>query len=326
MAKRPRPHGVVLKGSVMKYVLHYALVFLIAVVAPHITARAFPRLLASFTASPQTWDATFETNPANSDSVAQADDHMRQIKGEVRERVETEMDFGALGNVTSDTGRLLAGAARAFRQNTAPTVNGSITATCLTEADWDGNRGCDGNRFWIDADGPDNIASNGDDNTLNVSVDSDSDGDADSWVNVVGNVPVGALILWDSSNTCPGGYTEATEFRGVAPRGADIGATTVNVPNNAGVTCGPLSYTAGATACGATGGQLNYNDTLSIAEMPAHTHEINTNIDSEPNDTTGTMFPRSFVVNSVSTLPTEANGFGEDHVHPIRSVLFCRKS
>jgi len=138
---------------------------------------------ASFSPSPQSWTAAFETNPANTDSIAQADDHMRQIKTEVRERVETEMDFGSgLGNIGTDTGRLLLGAARAFTGNALPTANGLISATCLAEADYNGNRGCDEGRLAVDLDGPDNVAANSDDRQAYVCRDTDSDGDCDSWV------------------------------------------------------------------------------------------------------------------------------------------------
>lgn len=307
----------------MKNVLHYALVALIAVVAPHFTADAFPRLLATFSASPQAWTAAFETNPANGDSVSQADDHMRQIKGEVRERLETEIDFGEIGNITTDTGRLLEGAARAFRQTTAPTVNGAITAGCLAEADYDGNRGCDDGRLFLDSDGPDNTGSTADDNTLYVSVDSDTDGDADSWAAVPATLPTSSIILWDASNTCPPGFSEATEFRGVLPRGADRASGTVNVPDSAGVTCSSGSYTAGATNCGAAGGQLNYNDTLSTAEMPAHSHTIGT----DAGDTNPAMaVAHQDDAATTSALSTNSNGGNEDHLHPLRTVLFCRKT
>jgi len=117
------------------------------------------------------WDASFEADPANTDPVSQADDNIRETRDEVRNRIETEMDFGEFGNVTTDTGRLLQGAARAFSQSAAPTVDGTITASCLTEADFDGNQGCDGGRLWHDTD----------DDSLYISIDSGADGDADSW-------------------------------------------------------------------------------------------------------------------------------------------------
>src|SRR3990167_3494323 len=307
----------------MKNVLHYALVFLIAVAAPHFTVRALPAWLASFSASPQAWTAASETNPTNTDSVSQADDHMRQIKGEVRDRVEVEHDFAELGNVTTDTGRHLEGSARCFRQNTAPTVDGAITAACLAEADYDGNRGCDDGRCWIDTDGPDNTGSTADDNTLYAAVDSDSDGDADSWAAVPATLPTNSIILWDASNTCPPGFSEATEFRGLIPRGADRASATVNVPDNAGVTCSSSSYTAGATACGAAGGQLNYNDTLSTAEMPAHSHTIPTD-DGEGSPANAIAHTDDAVSSNAAS--TNANGSDEDHLHPLRTVLFCKKT
>jgi hypothetical protein len=307
----------------MKNVLHYVLVFLVAAATPHFTARAFPVWLASFSASPQAWTAAFETNPANTDSVSQADDHMRQIKGEVRERLETEMDFGELGNVTTDTGRNLEGSARAFRQNTAPTADGSIGATCLAEADYDGNRGCDDGRLFIDADGPDNTGSTADDNTLYVSRDTDSDGDADSWAAVPATLPTNSIILWDASNTCPPGFSEATEFRQVGVRGADIAGASANIPNSAGVTCGPSSITSGAANCNATNGINAYNDDLEVEEMPSHDHNIGTD---DGTGTSAVAVAHQDDAASSTALETELEGGARNHIHPIRTVLFCRKS
>jgi hypothetical protein len=303
----------------MKNVLHYLLVVLIAVVTPQVTA-AFPHLLASFSASPQAWTAAFETNPANTDSVSQADDHMRQIKGEIRERLETEMDFGELGNVTTDTGRHLEGSARVFRQNAPPTVDGSITAACLAEADYDGNRGCDDGRLYIDADGPDNTGSTGDDNSLYVTVDSDSDGDADSIAAVNTFLPTNSIILWDASNTCPPGFAEATEFRGIGLRGADRASASGDIPDNAGVNCTESSLGSG---CSAAGGLDNYNDTLSTDEMPSHNHNIGTDAgDTNP----AVAVAHQDDAASTTTLTTQNAGGGEHHLHPFRAVLFCKKS
>lgn len=167
-------------------------------------ARALPAILASFSASPQAWSAAFETNPANGDNVSQADDHMRQIKEEVRNRVETEMDFGELGNVTTDTGRLLEGAARIFVTGTAPSVTGAISATCLAEADWDGNRGCDEGRFWCDSD----------DNLCYFAEDTDADGDADAWTAVSASTTLTAsrAVVTDGSGLLSAATTTATEI------------------------------------------------------------------------------------------------------------------
>lgn len=134
--------------------------------------EAYVHWLASFTASPQTWTSAFESNPTATDPVSQADDHLRQIKAEVRDRVETEMDFGSgIGLVGTDTGRLLPGAARAFVQSGRPTVDGTLTPNCLSEADRNGNRGCDAGRLSLDTA----------DNSLAVALDAGADGDADSW-------------------------------------------------------------------------------------------------------------------------------------------------
>lgn len=117
------------------------------------------------------WDASFEATPANTDAVGAADDRIRELKDDIRERLETISDFGEFGNITTDTGRMLAGVARIFSQSSAPTVDGTTSASCYPEDDFDGNDHCSGNELWHDTD----------DNSVYVSIDSGSDGDADSW-------------------------------------------------------------------------------------------------------------------------------------------------
>lgn len=166
--------------------------FLVALCTAVLTQAGL--LFAGFTAPPTSWTAAYELDPTATDPVSQGDDHLRAVKAEVRDRGEAELDWGALGNVTTDTGRLLEGGARCFVANAAPTVNGTITATCLAEADRNGNRGCDEGRCWIDADGVDNVAGNADDRSMNIAIDSDADGDADSWSAItVTGLPASAI-------------------------------------------------------------------------------------------------------------------------------------
>lgn len=298
-------------------VLTAALAAAMLTLLPHQRVR---QAFAAFNPSPQSWTAAYELDPTATDPVSQGDDHLRQAKTEVRDRLETEHQFGSgLGLVVTDTGRHLFGSARAFVQNAPPPIDGTITANCLTEADRDGNRGCDGGRLWIDVDGADNVVFTADDNSLNFANDTDADLDADFWVLAnAGAVPANSIILWDATNTCPVGYTEATEYRNLTIRGADRAAANVEVPDSAGVSCTGAAAPAG---CGAAGGTDNYNDTLSVNELANHTHNYLNQ---------GQLLAGGGVAlntgNGPGTNVTTGTGGGQSHLHPLRTVLFCRKS
>lgn len=263
------------------FVLFLAVVCALQFGGHRTVAHAFVAILAAFNPSPLTWTSSFEADPLNTDSLSQTDDHIRQVKVESRDRAETEHEWGSgMGNVTTDTGRHLEGSARCFVQTAAPTLNGTITASCLAEADRSGNRGCDEGRCWVDTDGADGIlggAGAADDYTYNIALDSDADGDADSWQpvkasvsgGVGGTVPTSGIILWTATSSCPAGYTEDTNFRNLMIRGADGAAANTDIPNTPGVTCTGSSAPAG---CGAAGGAANYSDALSVGELANHTH------------------------------------------------------
>ncbi len=97
---------------------------------------------AGFTASPVAWDSTFENDPDNTDSVSLGDDHIRQVKQELRGRLETELDFGTAAG-GSDHGRLREGAARVFFQDATPTG--------IAVADDDASTALDQGRLWVDS-------------------------------------------------------------------------------------------------------------------------------------------------------------------------------
>jgi hypothetical protein len=306
----------------LRYALHLALtVTLVVAVLTLVPHRAVQRALAAFNPSPQAWTAAYELDPTATDPVSQGDDHLRQAKTETRDRAETEHQWGSgLGLVTTDTGRHLFGSARVFSQNAAPTIDGTITANCLTEADRDGNRGCDAGRLWVDGDGANNIAADHDDLALFLSVDADADLDADAWFEIGGpaRVPVGALVLWDQSNTCPVGYTEATEYRNLHVVGADRAAGDTGIPDNAGVSCTGAAAPAG---CGSAGGVANYNVTQDTNELAAHTHTT---------PAQGQLLAGGGAalntVNGPGTTLTTSTGLSQPSYGPLRTVLFCRKS
>ncbi len=276
---------------------------------------------AAFNAPPQAWTAAYELDPTATDPVSQGDDHLRAVKTEVRDRAETEHQWGSgLGLVTTDTGRHLFGSARVFFQTAAPPVTGAVGDLCLTEADRDGNRFCDAGRLWLDQDGADNVALTADDGTLNVSIDTDADLDADLWfpIRAPSSVPAGALIMWDQTNVCPSGYAEATEYRNIQPIGADLAAGDTGVPDNAGVSCTGAAAPAG---CGSAGGTANYNFVQDTNELAAHTHLYQ----DAPQTLAGGGVALS-TTDGANVTATSSTGGGQTNYGPIRTVLFCRKS
>jgi len=280
---------------------------------------------AAFNPSPQVWSAAYELDPTATDPVSQGDDHLRQAKNEVRRRLTAEHDFSTVPGLYIDTGRHIQGSARVFNQNTAPTVDGTFTPSCLFgTGDTLGFSGCDDGRLWIDKDGPDNVAGNADDRQLYVCTDADADRDCDSWLPVFSGVPTGSLILWDQSNTCPAGYTEATEFRNLRVMGADRAAADTGIPDDAGVSCSGAAAPAG---CGAVAGTENYNFTQSTGELNSHSHTIPTNtggtgLGTGPFYQGATGAPNY----ALSTGPTNSNGSSQADYGPLRTVLFCRRS
>lgn len=304
----------------MKQALHTCLTVFVAAAVAYLVATGPGR--AAFNPTVDDWDAAFELDPTDTDNVSQGAGHMRQIKSEVSDRLETEHDFGTFDNVTDDTGRHLAGSARVFVQNAEPTVDGTISANCLAEADDDGNRGCDAGRIWVDLDGPDDTDGNADDFTISVCEDDDADGDCDDWeviVNPSSIIPTNGIILWDASDTCPTGFSEATDFRLRGIRGADIADANGVIPNSAGVNCGP--NTAGS-GCGSP--SARHDDFLDTAELPAHTHTVTGNTDN------ATQGPRVRGTNNNALEAGTAQNTGSAggalaHTHPFRSVLFCKK-
>jgi len=98
-----------------------------------------------------------------------------------------------------------------------------------------------------------------------------------------GQVPLGGVIMWPMV-TLPTGWTwclgqplSRTDYaalwnlaQGSAAFGPGDGSTTFNLPSLGGRS--PLGYDAAGWSMGLTGGEINH--TLSVAEMPYHTHDI----------------------------------------------------
>jgi hypothetical protein len=109
--------------------------------------------------------------------------------------------------------------------------------------------------------------------------------------------PQFGIILWDQSTSCPTGYTVATEYEGVFPRGTPAGGTV-------GATGGSDTHTHGTGGTGTGAGSTSTTGSTSAG----------TNM----KDGTGTTitlsnFPHNHNISQATTLP------------PYRQVLFCRK-
>jgi len=277
-------------------------------------------VLAGLQAVPAVWDtSTFEGNPLAGDAMGSGDDHVRNVKQEVRGRLETEHHFGT--NIDAgDDGRHREGSCMIFMQDAAPTAiatndyhNGTNAAANTT---------LEQGRVWADTN-------NG--NTLYT---------YDAAFEEAIAIPTGAIILWDDPNgdedcdgdetagDCPCGFTRADAFDGLMARGAlAVGADPNDiymVPDTVGDRCDMSApgYSV-AAACNADP-NTPYDDTLDTAEMPAHTHAISTMV----NDATAGN--GNAVDSATSTAgvaeATASTGGGTEHLHPFITVLFCKKS
>lgn len=159
-----------------------------------------------------TWGTGFELSPAHTDPVSQGDTRIRELKENVRTRLQTEMDFGdnTLGTANTDTGRMLKGSCRPFFQNAAPTQ--------IVNADTTGSTALDDGRLWIDVDGADGIAGTADDYTAKVFDTADG---AFHAVTTVSRVHTDVITV-ASDTTTRAGCLNAAAYRDFA---ADCGAT-----------------------------------------------------------------------------------------------------
>lgn len=283
---------------------------------------AVPRIVeAVFTPSPRVWDASFETEPANTDPVSEGDDNIRQVKEETRRRAQVELDFSTLpvsvSGTNNDNGRLRPGAARSFSQSAAPVA--------IDVADDDASSALDDGRMWVDTDGAG--ATTADDNTFQVRV-------SGAWVDPVvdGIVPTNGIVLWaeatgdencdgvTTAGDCPCGFTRDATFDGIFPRGADTVAVVSDVPEEVGTVCDNAFGGGVAGACDA--GATQYQDLLTINEMPSHTHTM------DVEDNHGGTFADIANANGTihGTPATDPTGGDAAHLHPFKTVVFCKKS
>lgn len=274
-----------------------------------------------------TWGAALEASPTDSDLAANIDNFIRETRTAVRERGDTELSWDDTGGDTTQTGRLRPGAARPFYQDAAPTV--------LTVSDSDGSTDLDDGRLWFESD-PESAAAvttccaKGYVRDQSASIA----GAGAKFVQMIG-VPTNGIILWAQAtgdencdgtmvaDECPCGFVEDGTFGSLLVRGADTTNINGDVPNTPGITC---ALGAAGVGCGAPA-DTNYDDTLATVEMPAHTH--NTVLDRENNDgaeAANAMFDTSTEDDALTqtTIASSSTGGGQVHLHPFRTVLFCR--
>lgn len=213
---------------------------------------------------PQAWDAVYELDPTNMDAVSQGDDWIRQLKIDLRERLEPEVHFGQNGD---ENGLLRVGSGRCFVGTAAPTVieqaehrnTGAAGSATLSDAAFGAGGELIGHgRCWLDTDGPDDVAGTFDDDTLWL-FDA-----ANGWEQVSGvgpNLvkPGGPNLLYngdfeidgDTSTNTPVGWTTTDGGTG---SGGPTFVHNDNVPGGAGATEGAglrLTMTSDADADGA---------------------------------------------------------------------------
>lgn len=145
-------------------------------------------VMAGLPTSTDAWDTTYETDPDTTDPYSEGPSNMRVMKTITRLRAQTEHFWGSgldSASTTQDDGRHREGSARVFVDTTPPEVDSDDnTDACLQVDDADSDAHCEQGRVWVDVDGADDIADTFDDYTIYVAEDTDTDGFADSWVQV----------------------------------------------------------------------------------------------------------------------------------------------
>jgi len=166
-------------------------------------------------------------------------------------------------------------------------------------------------------------------------------GAAEALVGEAGSVPGGGLILWDqatgcggAARACPCGYDEAGEFRGRTIRGADRLGLASDLPDDPGV------------SLGVAGGAGRFGDVLTVAEAPAHSHDMSTEgvhdhplsydtfiawgthdtfIETDEDNRHGAFYDDGLTTEAGDHRHVAQSSGGGAHYHPFRTVLFCRR-
>lgn len=244
------------------------------------------------------WDAAFEGEPLDTDSVGAGAEEIRTLKEGIRERMEVQHQFGD----AEDTGFHKEGSAWAFYDadcaGEAPDADHEDGRLCVDTTDLS---------LWI----LDSVA---------------------AAYEAVNAVPQNAIILWTEvtgdencdgtpgAGECPCGYDEDEAFRSLTIRGADMGGLDGHIPDDPGETCDGVGDPAGCNAAGNVNGM--YDDTIEILQMPLHDHTIDT---YTYRSTPGTkIFVDNIAANWLAET-TWAVGGSDEHYHPFRTVMFCKK-
>jgi hypothetical protein len=137
-------------------------------------------------------------------------------------------------------------------------------------------------------------------------------------------LPIGAIILWTDSSSCPEGFEALTHFNNLTIRGADLAGARPEVPDDPNRVCdGTEPPEAG---CGSA--SQRYDDVLDVAELPAHHHNIvddgKDTPESGPSDVANRFDSAGGNDPDNENVDTEDTGGGEVHFHPFATVIFCR--
>jgi len=251
------------------------------------------------------WDGAFEVTPPGTEAVSNGPARFWELKTAIRERLDVQHRFGTFTDFDDD-GIHRNGSAWAWE-----------VADCVAAG--------------VDlAHEEGRICYQTSDQSLWVTNDNIVPG-TPAWERAVA-LPENAIILWDQANgdedcdgvtaagTCPCGFTEVAAFNNLTIRGADVFGAPVNadIPDGPGVSCTGGAAPAG---CGAPAGVTAYNDIIETNELATHDHTLDMDTNEVP-----TNFTYRGGAAAVGVVTTNTTGSDDEHYHPFRTVLFCRKT
>jgi len=202
------------------------------------------------------WDSTFDAStPSDATLISDIDQVIIDAKQSIRGRLDVETAFSSLNaNDTSNSGRLLPGAARLF---VVDGDTGCSTITTLTNPDLNSSIALDEGRACWDKD----------DNEFCVW---DMNAGPAAWDCQILSTTEPALptgtVIFTANASCPSGYTDMSPtWDSHTIRIVDDNASDPAIPQTAGQLC------PGGGECGAP--TNNYDDIIDLNEMPDHDHE-----------------------------------------------------
>jgi hypothetical protein len=275
------------------------------------------------------WDSTFESSPQINDPISAGYARIQEMRPEIRDRLETEMDYGTINAASGlDTGRLHAGAARAFiTSGTAGVDDCSINITSLVENDFAGSNTLDVGRLCVDTDDFNIYFYNG-----------------FGWTLAGSAFTSGNIVMRDNTTPCGAGWEDVTTTHGFATntiRGADDNSVPLNthIPQESdlgGAGTGECSVAVQDTGCDASS-ITQYDDFLDADEIDNHGHEFLFNeqtgkqgqgsggLLANPDPVTGTYSHAAAPGGTKGDQIGWNNSGLENHYHPFKTVKFCMK-